>query len=230
MMKNPAAFAQTMADMLGVTELPPLFGKSTTDAQSRRQREREAEHFAKVRNAYFGYAAKLRRIARHVADIIRAYPPGDQAGVEAINRYLRDYSNILRPWARQTGALMVAEVSRRDYAAWVRHGRLLNRELDKELLRGGSITGDLMRRIIDEQVELITSIPLEAAEKVQDLSQVFWTQGRRYGTLREEVLKSRIDIAGKLLVEGITATTQSVYNRATLIARTETAKTSAAVT
>jgi SPP1 gp7 family putative phage head morphogenesis protein len=225
MMKNPAAFAQTMSDLLGATEF-----KSTFDAQTRRQRQREAEHFARVRNAYFGYASKLRRIARHVADIIRAYPPGDPAGVEAINRYLRDYANILRPWARQAGALMLAEVSRRDYTAWVRHARMINQELDKELLWGGSVTGDEMRRIIDEQVELITSIPLEAAEKVQDLSQVFWTQGRRYGYVREEVLKSRQDIAAKLLIEGINATTQSVYNRATLIARTETAKTSAAVT
>lgn len=231
MMRNPAAFADTMAALLGKSELPRLFTYGTTDAQSRRQRQREAEHFAKVLNSYHSYVSKLRRIARHVADIIRAYPPGDPTGVAEINRYLRDYASILRPWARATGALMVSEVSRRDYTAWVRHARLLNRELDKELLRGGTITGDLMRRIVDEQVDLITSIPLEAAQKIQDISQVYWTQGRRFEEgLREEVLKERQSIAAKLLIEGINATTQSVYNRATLIARTETAKTASAVT
>jgi SPP1 gp7 family putative phage head morphogenesis protein len=242
MMKNPASFAATLADSLGNTslvsriehqrEVTKRFAASTLtlDAQSRRQRQREAEHFAKILNVYHGYAAKLRRIARHVSDIIRAYPPGDPAGVEAINRYLRDYASILRPWARATGQLMVAEVSRRDYTAWVRHARLINRELDKELLWGGTLTGDEMRRIVDEQVELITSIPLEAAQRVQDLSQAYWVAGRRYGYLREEVLESREDIARKLLIEGINATTQSVYNRASLIARTETARTSSAVT
>jgi SPP1 gp7 family putative phage head morphogenesis protein len=223
MMKNPAAFVQTMSDLLGATELQSRidrqkestrqFAKSTLDAQSRRQRQREAEHFAKIKNSYYGYASKLRRIARHVADIIRAYPPGDPEGVAAINRYLRDYAYILRPWARAAGALMVGEVSRRDYTAWVRHARMMNRELRKELLQP-TVTGEEMRRIIDEQVELITSIPLEAAERVQRLSQEYWTAGKRYDVLRSEILNS----------------SAVTYNRASLIARTETAKTASAVT
>jgi SPP1 gp7 family putative phage head morphogenesis protein len=211
-MQNPALFVSTIANALG-----------TSDAQSRRQRQRESEHFARVRNAYFGYAGKLRRVARHVQDIIRAYPPGDPAGVEAINRYLRDYSNLLRPWAQATGALMLAEVSRRDYFAWVRHARTLNQELDKELLRGGSLTGDEMRRLIDEQVELITSIPLEAAQKVQDLSQAYWVAGQRYGALRTNIIESDY-------LKDFSQIPQQVYNRATLIARTEVSKTSSAVT
>jgi SPP1 gp7 family putative phage head morphogenesis protein len=212
MMQNPALFVSTIAQSLG-----------THDAQSRRQRQRESDNFARVRNAYYGYAAKLRRIARHVQDIIRSYSPGDPAGVEAINRYLRDYAGILRPWARQAATLMIAEVSRRDYTAWVRHARMINQELDKELLWGGTVTGDEMRRIIDAQVDLITSIPLDAAQKVQDLSQAYWVAGQRYGALRTNI------IASDYLRE-FSQIPQQVYNRATLIARTETAKTSAAVT
>src|SRR5215471_2175186 len=98
-MSNRSMFAAAIAGSL-----------TTHDVfQTRRQRQREAEHFKKVQNAYYSYARKLRRIARHVGDIIAAYPPGDPQGVEEINRYLRDYSYLLRPWARATGNLMIAE-------------------------------------------------------------------------------------------------------------------------
>ena len=204
MMQNPALFVSTISDSLRTHDV----------WQSRRQRQREAEHFARVRNAYYGYSAKLRRIARHVADIIRAFPPGDPAGVEAINRYLRDYSYILRPWARQAGALMIAEVSRRDYTAWMRHARMLGTELRKEVLTPGTPTSLEVNRILDDQMELITSIPLEAAERVQELSRQYWTGGRRYDQLVKDILD----------------TNDVTQNRAILIARTETAKTSAAVT
>jgi len=217
-MSNPGLFVRTIAEALGDKDFLSVRGVknvTTSDVyQSRRQRQREAEHFARVRNAYYGYASKLRRIARHVADIIRAYPPGDPAGVEAINRYLRDYSYILRPWARQAGALMIAEVSRRDYTAWVRHARMLGRELQREVLTPGTPTSLEVNRILDDQMELITSIPLEAAERVQELSREYWTGGKRYDQLVRDIL----------------ASSTVTHNRATLIARTETAKTSAAVT
>lgn len=218
MMRDPGAFAATISDALTIASFDLKTGKgvltSWADAQTRRGRQREQEHFARVLHAYYGYASKLRRIARHVADIIRAYPPGDPLGVEAINRYLRDYAYLLRPWARQAGALMIAEVSRRDYTAWIRHARMLSTELKREVLTPGTPTSLEVNRILDDQMELITSIPLEAAERVQELSREYWTGGRRYDDLRREILNM----------------STVTYNRATLIARTETAKTSSAVT
>jgi len=200
---NSSAFVKTIAESF-----------TTGDVwQSRRQREREAQHFARVRNAYFQYAAKLRRIARHVADIIRAYPPGDPAGVAEIERYLNEYSYILRPWARQAGALMIAEVSRRDELAWMRHARMLGRELKRELL-GMTPTGDLARILVEDQVNLITSIPIMAARDVQKWSREYWTGGVRYDELAQRIANAN-DVT---------------QNRATLIARTETAKTSATFT
>jgi len=200
---QPAAFAKTIAESF-----------TTTDVwQSRRQREREAEHFSRVRNAYYAYAVKLRRIARHVGDIIAAFPPGDPNATTEIQRYLQQYAYILRPWARQAGALMIAEVSRRDETAWFRHARMIGRELKREILRATPI-GEEVKRILDEQVELITSIPTEAAERVQQISREYWTGGRRYDEMVNMIMNS-----GNVTL-----------SRATLIARTETAKTSAAVT
>ena len=109
---------------------------------------------------------------------------------------------------------MIAEVSRRDYTAWIRHARMLSTELKKEVLTPGTPTSLEVNRILDDQMELITSIPLEAAERVQELSREYWTGGRRYNELVRDILD----------------TNDVTQNRAILIARTETAKTSSAVT
>lgn len=178
-----------------------------------RQRRREAEHFARVQNAQANYQAQLRRIARQVGDIIRAYPVGDPAAVAALQSLLRDYAQLLRPWAYAAAARMIAEVMRRDETAWFRHAAMIGVELKREMLGPGPL-GETMRRLVEDQVALITSIPIDAGRDVQQKSREYWSGGIRYDELRDYIFQ-RAPVT---------------VNRATLIARTETAKTASAVT
>jgi SPP1 gp7 family putative phage head morphogenesis protein len=203
MYRDPAAFAKTISDSLSFSDI----------RQTRRQARREAEHFARVQRASAVYQAQLRRIARQVGEIINAYPVGDPAALAALQSLLDQYASILRPWAQAAAARMIAEVLRRDETAWFRHAAMIGVELRREMLGPGPL-GEVMRRLVDDQVQLITSIPIDAGRDVQAKSREYWAGGIRYDELRRFVLER----------------SNVTYNRATLIARTETAKTSSAVT
>jgi phage putative head morphogenesis protein, SPP1 gp7 family len=101
---------------------------------------------------------------------------------------------------------MIAEVERRDYQAWKRTAQKMSRDLVAEM-RDAPI-GEIVRQLQNDQVNLITSIPLEAAQRVQALTQQYVLGGKRYDQLAEMIAN----------------TTGVTMSRATLIARTETAK------
>jgi SPP1 gp7 family putative phage head morphogenesis protein len=179
---------------------------------TRKQRQREAAHFHKVRNAENAYSVILRKIARHVAEIIRAYPIGNSAVLPELNSVLSRYSEVIRPLARAVASRMIVEVGRRDALAWRRSSESMGRNLRREIQE--TPIGDEVRRILEEQVDLITSIPIEAARRVQQFTIEYVQGGKRY-----EELVPLIQASGNVTV-----------NRATLIARTEVAKAQSALT
>lgn len=183
------------------------------DRLTPRQRAREANHFAKVRNAETTYATQLRKVARHVGDLVKAlHNDNDPSAVSTLLDTLRRYAAMLNPWASATAARMLAEVSRRDETAWMAASRSVGRDLRRELADAPIV--DVVRALLAEQVHLITSLPLEAAQRVHDLTVEGLGTGRRYGDLRDQILRT-----GHVTV-----------SRATLIARTETARTASAFT
>jgi SPP1 gp7 family putative phage head morphogenesis protein len=175
------------------------------------QRRAASAYFQKVRNAERNYAIQLRKIARHVGEIIRHYSVGDPAVIPEIVNTLSRYAEVITPWASATAARMIAEVSRRDEQAWFRTSQNIGRDLRKEI-RDAPV-GAVMRQLHQDQVHLITSIPLEAAKRVQELTQEYLVSGRRYEDLVPMVMN----------------TTGVTLSRATLIARTETSKAASAL-
>ena len=84
--------------------------------------------------------------------------------------------------------------------------------LEKEMQ---GATGDAVRRIIQQNAQLISSIPLEAAQKLTDEVTKAQQRGARAGTIAK-MMKARFP--------------ELVRSRVNLIARTESAKTSLALT
>lgn len=188
------------------------FPARDADRLTRRQRAREAQYFEKVRRAETSYAIQLRRIARFVDDIVRQFEPGSAEAAVQIQQMLERYAELLRPWALSAGQRMIVEVARRDEQAWFKASQAVGRELRREIRE--TPIGNQVRRLLEDQVLLITSIPLDAAERVQQLTREYLSGGRRYAEL----------------VPMIQQTGQVTINRATLIARTETAKAASALT
>jgi SPP1 gp7 family putative phage head morphogenesis protein len=158
------------------------------------------------------YARQLRRIARHVSDIVGAFPAGDPSVENVIRRALTDYSETITGWARMLAGQMVEQVSNQDEQAWRDRTREMAGWLRREIETAP--TGQLMRALMDEQVTLIKSIPLEAAARVHE-----WTlRGQQDGTRAAEVAAE------------IRRTNEVTAARAMLIARTETARTASKLT
>lgn len=182
----------------------------TQDAASDSRRAREA--FAEVRNAERWYGLQLRKVARHIEDLVKGVNPRDRPDLITMRYILERYADILKPWARTMAQRMIDDVSRRDIRAWNLHARAMGQEMRREILNAP--TGELARQLMEDQVHLITSLPLQAAQRVHELS-----MGNLYSGARAA------EVAKHLMETG-----QVTKSRADLIARTEAGRVSTAFT
>lgn len=182
--------------------------------RARPETREERSAFFRARKTETEYARALRQIARHVGEIVRqiAPAPGDMAAASLVSVALRRYAEALRPWATVASARMIADVSRRDELAWARQARAMGLSLRREIK--SAPTGTMLRDLLQENVGLITSLPTQAAERVHKLTLEGLVEGSRYSELQREILR----------------TGDVTTSRATLIARTETARTASGLT
>jgi SPP1 gp7 family putative phage head morphogenesis protein len=159
-----------------------------------------------VRRAEAEYARNLRRIARHIDDIVRGFAPDDPAGLRQLEETLQAYAVILEPWAETQAERMLAEVARRDANAWHELGKEIGRRLRREIATAP--TGLTFQRLMTEQVDLITSLPREAADRVHELATLGLTSGERWNEIAKEIMR----------------TGEVTRSRANTIARTETGR------
>src|SRR4051794_35031852 len=100
----------------------PFFG-----GRGRHPGWREArDNWLGARRAENRYSTMLRRVARHIDDIVRGiFNPDnpDDPGWRAIEAALRLYERMIEPWAHATSTRMLTDVSRRDAASWHRLGQ-----------------------------------------------------------------------------------------------------------
>ena len=164
--------------------------------------------FANVRRAELQYGRQLRKIARHVGEIIKGFPVGDPAALPVLEKALAGYSEVLRPWAETAAAAMVADVGRRDLKAWKKASADMSLALRIEIATAP--TGQTFLALLAEQVAFITSLPIEAGRRVHELTIEGLANASRSGEIAKEILRS-----GDVTV-----------SRANLIARTEVARTS----
>ena len=123
---------------------------------------------------------------------------------------LQRYAVVVSQWARRAAASMLADVMRRDEAAWADVAKTMSRALRSEIR--SAPTGEAMRALLEDQVALITSLPLEAAQHCA-----------RFGLVGEH---SRWCARADELAKEILKTGQVTASRAALIARTETSRAS----
>jgi SPP1 gp7 family putative phage head morphogenesis protein len=155
----------------------------------RKLRQQARERFLAGRKAETQYAIQLRRVAKHVGDIISGMAPeGVVTDLVALIAMLNRYSAILQPWAESVAKRMVADVGQRDALAWIKHGRLIGRSLKQEIDQAP--TGAAMRKTMEEQAAKITSIPLDAAERLYKLTGEAITGGTRAKEIAAEIMRS----------------------------------------
>lgn len=173
---------------------------------STRDRTGQRGEYHKARKAENEFAKMLRSVASQVGAMARHFGAEDAPTLESM---LARYAEALRPWATVATRKMLADVDRRDEAFWAERSKTMSRELHKEIKQAP--TGKLFQELMAEQVHLITSLPIEAAQRVHE-----WTIKGIEGAVRAD------EVAAQIMRTGLVT-----KNRANTIARTEVARTAA---
>ena len=163
----------------------------------------------KARAAESNYSRELRSVARQVGRMISAMHNHEPQELEDL---LRKYAALIKPWSKAVALRMISDVNARTERMWREYNKRLGLALRDELASGP--TGIRARELLDQQVELITSIPMEAAERVHRVAQQAMVQGSRAEDVMRDILRTE-DITVK---------------RARLIARTEVARSASVLT
>jgi SPP1 gp7 family putative phage head morphogenesis protein len=173
----------------------------TRDAKTQRA------DFQRAKGLELRYARELRRVAHEIGRIVKGFPVGTAESSEKISQVLERYSEVLKPWAESVAGRLVAELDHQDRRSWKAQTKglsnALRAELDKE------VSGQNLRALLEQHVDLITSLPIEAAQRVHKLTIEGLTNSTRAAEVAKEILE----------------TGHVTASRATLIARTETGRT-----
>jgi SPP1 gp7 family putative phage head morphogenesis protein len=175
---------------------------------TRREAARRKRAFLKVRRAELQYRNQLRKVARQIGDIVRGFGAWTPGAPEQIVVTLHRYAEAIDPWARAVAARMLADVSKRDELAWKELSKDMARNVRREIQQAP--TGQTLRRLQEEQVTLIKSIPIDAAQRVHEIATGQLYSGQRADVLRAEIMQTGLVSRSK----------------ADLIARTETSRAS----
>jgi SPP1 gp7 family putative phage head morphogenesis protein len=168
--------------------------------------------FGRTRRAEQQFSRQLRGIARQCGLLAQHYDPDRPETAHWLIGALREYAAGIENWAQASSVRMLEDVAKRDEQAWARHSANMSEALRREVQQAP--TGELMRVLLAEQVDLITSIPREAAARVQELAVRVVEAGERSGSIAAEILR----------------TGEVAESRAKLIARTEVARSSSKLT
>lgn len=180
-----------------------------------RQRQLARQRFARARVVEHSFAQQLSAVGRQVGQLIKGIAPHGVVPPDRrveLHVMLQQYSQVLRPWATAVTARMQAQVSQRDTQAWEQLASSMGKSLRRAIL--GAPVLEVMRNRLAEQVHLITSLPIEAGQRVQDLTVQAMLESRRADEIAQAILRSG----------------QVAANRARLIARTEVARTASVLT
>lgn len=158
------------------------------------------------------YARALKKIAKQAAHIVDLFSDGAiVSNPSRMMEALRNYADLIEPYANTVAARMISKTS----AAVERSIKSQSREISRGLnayLRTAS--GAEALELQRQQVILIKSLPLEAGQRAQKLAMEAVTGGKRPDVVAAEIAR----------------TNEVTESRATLIARTESAKAAAVIT
>lgn len=167
----------------------------------------------KIESEYYSSLSKISNYVGHVIESMIKGLPIEDIPRSLIMDMMRKYSENLIPWSIKTATDFVNRINIQDVKAFKEYSNEISNELKKEI-ENIELSGKFKIDLIMEQVELIKSIPIDAAVRVNDLCIKALEDGTRSKEIMEELLR----------------TTKVSKSKARLIVRTETARTSSRFT
>lgn len=180
-------------------------------------KKQEKNKFKASTNAEREFYRALRRVAKVSGHIVDAHSEGaDLKNEQSMIKALNDYSKLITPWARRQSAKLLEMVSKSNARAYNNQSKVMGKALKLGVAR--SDTGKAAFALLNEQVALIQSIPIEAGQRAQKIAAENFINGTRANPDPSVTAQLKKDMG---------MSTQVAINRAKLISRTETARANA---
>lgn len=114
------------------------------------------------------YGPQLRKISGYIDSIIKGFDVQDETVYPSIVTALRKYAESLDVWAVNASSRILMDVALRDERTWLIHAKDMSIGV-KHQIRNTDV-GAVMQKLLADQVGLIKSLPLTAAQRIQDLA------------------------------------------------------------
>ncbi len=161
----------------------------------------------------------LRRVAEVSGHIVESHVDGDKLTNEKeMQKALTAYSKQIKPWATRQSAKLLEQVQRSNKRAYTNKSKAIGAALKLNVAEND--VGAVALKLLNEQVALIQSIPLEAGLRAQKIAFEAAMTGSRAAPDQDTVNQLQKELG---------LSTEVAINRAQLIARTETARATASI-
>jgi SPP1 gp7 family putative phage head morphogenesis protein len=173
----------------------------------------KSKQFKPNASAEAQFAKALRKVASNAAHVVEVHVDGATIQDEKnMVKVLNEYSERLTPWAARQAAKMLERVAKKNKTAWRNRSQQMHAAMQTHVAKAAA--GKRAAELLQEQIDLIKSIPLRAAERAQKLAQEAFFNGTRASEIAAELART-----GKVS-----------ENDAERIARTEVARSNSVIT
>lgn len=140
-------------------------------------------------SAETAFSRALKKVAKISGHLVETHVDGHEIkNPKEMTAALTAYSKTIGPWAEKQAAKMLAKVSRANKTSYSKAAKEIGKGLTKELEQ--EPVGQVARALMREQVELIKSIPLRAAERAQKLAMEAVINGTRASEVADMLQKA----------------------------------------
>lgn len=191
--------------------------KSISFDARKARKEAKKSAFQASKSAETAFYRSLKKVAQNSGQIIEAYTVGASiTDLKRMTKLLEDYAEAITPWAKRQSLKLLDSISKTNKRQFKKESVKLGKALQAGV--GEGETGRVAMALMNEQVALIKSIPIETGLRAQKIAADNFLQGTRAVPDKEIVDRLKKEMG---------MSTEVAVNRAKLIARTETARASA---
>lgn len=161
----------------------------------------------------------LRKVAQASGHIIDSHiDAGKLVDPKQMQKALDDYARLITPWANRQSAKLLNQVQKSNTRAYKNKSKAIGTALNFGVAEND--VGEVARKLLNEQVALIKSIPLEAGLRAQKIAEESFFHGNRAQPDEDTIAE---------LQKQLGLSTEVATSRAQLIAITETARANASI-
>lgn len=172
---------------------------------------------AQAERDFYRQLKKVAQTSGHIVErhILTVSHPLDQ---RAMMKALEDYAEAIGPWATRQSAKLLAQVQKSNKRAYQQKSKAIGTALKLGVAENS--VGQTALALLNEQVALIKSIPLEAGLRAQRIAYEAALAGSRAAPDEDTIAE---------LQKQLGLSTEVATSRALLISRTETARATASI-